>query len=215
MKIRCISTGTVLISFAFCASGVLLGLFALGLYPGGSVFARQNQSASIGDAEENVAMLQVMPTREVSSMPVVSVTSLEDNGHIDMAALDMHPMPASLGSAAPFKNTTPDGAAIGTGNAFLGITHEIVNQNTANAFGTLSSGWTAGESVQFYLNGSLAGTFVASAGGSLAVGISTGSGFGYITVDEIDWRSPPRCFDRSIFAGCHRCASRDQYLGRR
>src|SRR5438128_821576 len=146
MRIRSISTGTVLISFAFCASVLLLGLFAFALYPGGSVFARQNQSASIGDAEENVAMLQAMPAREVSRMPVVSVTPLVDNGQIDMGALDMHPMPASLESGASFKNTTPDGAAIGTGKAFLGITHEIVNQNTANAFATLSSGWTAGES---------------------------------------------------------------------
>ena len=39
--------------------------------------------------------------------------------------------------------------------------------------------------MQFYVNGVLAATFVASADGTVAVGINTGAGFGYITFEEI------------------------------
>ncbi len=74
---------------------------------------------------------------------------------------------------------------MGTGKAFLGITHEVVNQSTTGAFGTLSSGWIPAESVQFYANGSLLGTFAASADGTVAVGLNTGTGFGYIAIEEI------------------------------
>src|SRR6266487_737980 len=73
---------------------------------------------------------------------------------------------------------------MGTGKAFMGITHEVVNQSTTNGFGTLSSGWIPAESVQFYANGSLLGTFAANADGVLSVGITTGTGFGYITIEE-------------------------------
>ena len=73
---------------------------------------------------------------------------------------------------------------MGTGNAFLGITHEVVQQSTTNAFGTLSSGWTPTEGVQFFLNGALAGTFAANATGHVAVGINTGAGFGFITIEQ-------------------------------
>ena len=71
----------------------------------------------------------------------------------------------------------------------MGITHEVVNQSTTNAFGTLSSGWIPAESVQFYANGTLLGTFAANADGVLSVGITTGVGFGYIIIEEkgISW----------------------------
>ena len=153
-----------LIGFAFCAIGVFLALLAFALYPGGNAFARQNQSSA------------------PPSAPGVSITSLEDDGIVDMAALGIYPTEVPVTS--PGTPSSPDGAAVGLANAFLGISHEIVNHNTTGAFGTLSSGWTPAESVQFYLNGSLAGTFAASANGAVAVGVNTGAGFGYIKVDE-------------------------------
>src|SRR5204863_1162668 len=80
---------------------------------------------------------------------------------------------------------SPEGAAMGTGKAFMGITHEVANASTTAAFGILASGWIAGESVQVYLNGVLATTLAANAEGVLAIGISTGAGFGYVTAEEI------------------------------
>ena len=128
-------------------------------------------------AQERVPVFEARVTGDSArSAQGVTVTNLEDNGNIDMASLDIHALPATIplrGSSAP---SGRDGAAMGTGKAYLGITHEIVNQSTTNAFGTLSSGWTLGESVQFYLNGALAATFAASANGTVAVGISTGAG---------------------------------------
>ena len=167
----------VLIGFALCLTGVFLALFA---------FARQEQSSVPEVAQENVAVLKATPFQELTSAPVVSITALEDDGHIDMAALNIHPRSAPLVPRRSAGAGSMDGAAIGTGKAFLGITHEIVNQNVTDAFGILSSGWTLGESVQVYLNGSLALTATASATtGTVAVGVNTSAGFGYITVEQI------------------------------
>jgi hypothetical protein len=172
----------VLTSFAFCAIGVLLALLAFALYPGGDAFARQDQPNAPGVAQENIAVLEATLTQEAAIEPVVSITSMEDNGNIDMASLNINPLPAQLASRGP---PSPDGAAVGIANAFLSISHEIVNQSTTNAFGILSSGWTLGESVEVYLNGSLALTAIASASGTVAVGVNTSTGFGFITVDQI------------------------------
>src|SRR5207244_8142787 len=104
-----------------------------------------------------------------------SIENMEGDGHIDLGALNIHPTSVPLfrfhgSSEVP----APEGAAMGTGKAFMGITHEVVNQSTTNAFGTLSSGWIPAESVQFYANGTLLGTFAANADGVLSVGITTG-----------------------------------------
>ena len=112
-------------------------------------------------------------------MRVGSITPIEFDGVIDLAALDIHPATAPLpASCVIFWGAgSPESAAMGTGKAFMGITHEFVNPNTPNAFGTLSSGWTPGESVQLYLNGVLAGTSVANADGVVAIGVNTGARF--------------------------------------
>ncbi len=174
-----------LISFAFCAIGVFLTLLAFALYPGATALARQDKPDVA--AQSDVLSLQGRLTNESNLPPlsVIDMSSMPDNGHVDMAALDIHPAPAPLPLRHISGGPAPDGAAVGTSNAFLGITTEIVNQSTTNAFGTLASGFTPAESVQFWLNGVLAGTFAASANGTVAVGINTGAGFGFITVDEI------------------------------
>src|SRR5262249_33993149 len=64
-------------------------------------------------------------------------------------------------------------------------THEFVSQNTQNAFGVLSSGWTPGETVQHYFKGVLSGMSVANAEGVVAIKVNTGSGFGYFTIEQI------------------------------
>ena len=116
-----------------------------------------------------------------------TIWQVEGDHLLDLAELDIHPVAAPLPLRALSSGDagSPEGAAMGTGKAFLGITHEVVNQSTTGAFGTLSSGWTPAESVQIYLNGALAATFAASADGTVAVGINTGAGFGYITIEEI------------------------------
>src|SRR5207247_3199479 len=121
----------------------------------------------------------------LAAVPAVgTIENMEGDGVIDLAALNIHPtaVPVFLhgSSEAPILG----GAAMSSGKAFLGITHEVVNQNTAAAFGTLSSGWSPMESVQFYINGVLAATYATNADGHLAIIISTGAGFGYVTIDQ-------------------------------
>ena len=82
--------------------------------------------------------------------------------------------------------------AVGKGFATLGITHNLVNQRTPSAFGVVSSGWIPAENVQFLLNGVVALTSPSSAEGRLAVGVSTGVGFGYLLVEEIGVTSGKR-----------------------
>ena len=147
----------VLIGFSFCLLGLVLALMAFTASPGGSLQAQgPDQIQSIGP--DNILVLDAIPTQETSAPTKAgaTITQAEESGHIDMGALGIYPTRAPLAPRI-------DGGAMGIGNAFLGITHEVVNQSTPNAFGTLSSGWTLSEPVQFFLNGVLAGTFSASA----------------------------------------------------
>ena len=168
-----------LTGFAFCAIGVLLALL---------VFARPNQlvetqNQSVG--QQSIPTFVGIRSPEPSGVPAVgTIENMEGDGLIDLAALNIHPTSVPVFLHGSSKAPIPGGAAMSTGKAFLGMTHEVVNQNTTAAFGTLSSGWSPMESVQFYINGVLAATFAANADGVFAVGISTGAGFGYVTIDQ-------------------------------
>ena len=168
-----------LTGFAFCAIGVLLALL---------VFARPNQ---LGETQNQSVGEQSIPTfvgiksPEPAGVPAVgTIQNMEGDGLIDLAALNIHPTSVPVFLHGSSGATMPGGAAMSPGKAFLGITHQVVNQNTTAAFGTLSSGWSPMESVQFYINGVLAATFAANVDGVVAVGISTGAGFGYVTIDQ-------------------------------
>ncbi len=176
-------TPRFLTGFALCSAGVFLALL---------VFAHPNQVAEL----QNKSVVQqsvptfpgvALPAPKHAGAPIGTIKSAEDAGVIDMAALDIHPAAAQLPlrALASGAASSPESAAMGKGKALLGITNEVVNQNTSGAFGVLSSGWTPGESVQVYLGGVLAATFAANADGRLSFGVNTGAGFGYITVEEI------------------------------
>src|SRR5438094_4678942 len=172
-----------LTGFAFCAIGVFLAML---------IFARPNKP--VGQQTHSVAQ-QNIPTFNAVALPAPkdAITSkgttrpVEGDYLIDMAALDIHPAaaPLPIRALAVGNAGSQEGAAMDTGKAFRGITHEVANASTTAAFGVLTSGWIAGESVQVYLNGVLATTLAANAEGVLAIGISTGAGFGYVTAEEI------------------------------
>ncbi len=168
-----------LTGFALCAIGVLLALL---------VFARPNQlveTQNQSGGQQSIPTFVGIKSPEPSSVPAVgTIENMEGDGLIDLAALNIHPTSVPVFLHGSSKAPIPGGAAMSTGKAFLGMTHEVVNQNTTAAFGTLSSGWSPMESVQFYINGVLAATFAANADGVFAVGISTGAGFGYVTIDQ-------------------------------
>src|SRR5437762_2654307 len=168
-----------LTGFAFCAIGVLLALL---------VFARPNQlverqNQSVG--QQSIPTFVGIRSPEPSGVPAVgTIENMEGDGLIDLAALDIHPTSVPVFLHGSSKAPILAGAGMSSVKAFLSITHEVVNQNTPAAFGTLNSGWSPMESVQFYINGVLAATFAANADGVLAIGISTGEGFGYVTIDQ-------------------------------
>ncbi len=121
------------------------------------------------------------PEKAVANTQYV-ITELQDSGTVDMASLQIRP------TALPMEHVTRQSKAstVGRGKAYLALSHDLVKESTTNAFGTLATDFTPNESVQFYLNGTLASTFVANAtGGYVAVGINTGAGAGYLTIDEI------------------------------
>ena len=164
---------------------------------------RQRSSATVkpgsspGDAQDaatkpasqpgqtKVTQFQARPSPPTPNATGASITPIEESGQIDMGKLDIHPLPAPLTSRRPSRDLSPLVAAVGRGSAFMSVSTNIVNQNTANAFSTVSSNWIPGESVQYYISGSLAGTFTADGSGRIAVLISTNAGFGYITIDNI------------------------------
>ncbi len=116
-------------------------------------------------------------TEQSPGEPDVFVANLEPAGNLDMGALGIKPVWAPQAVV-----TSPDGAVMGLNAAWTNVTSDIVNQSVAGAFATLSYGFTPGESVQYFLNGTLANTFTAGATyGYVGVG-GTGAGFGFITV---------------------------------
>src|SRR5437764_15133353 len=88
-------TPRVLISLAFCATGVLLTLLAFALYPGGNAFARQDQSSLQAPAPQN---LQVPNSTFSHAQAPVSVQAaiVED---ADLPAPGSAPLPP--GAEAP------------------------------------------------------------------------------------------------------------------
>jgi hypothetical protein len=172
-----------LTGFSLSSIGVFLALLVFA-HPNQTV-AQQNRSVAQQSIPSFVGV--ALPAPKHAAVPVGTLTPVEGDYLIDLAALDIHPtqVPVPLRVALGVAGR-PEGAAMGTGNALMGITHEVVNHSTANAFGVLSSGWTAGESVQVYVNGVLTLTLPASTpDGAFALGINTGAGFGYLTIEEI------------------------------
>src|ERR1051325_1864544 len=160
-------------------------LFASGFTLGPEADVSLHRSAL---SSANIDLLEAtMSLQEAPDAPPVSMIPLQENGNVDMPALGVHPLPAPLALHESSGVPGPDGSAMGTGKAFMSITNEVVNQSTNNAFGVLSTGWSPGESVQFYLNGTLSNTFVSSSQGGLGylgISVNTGAGFGYITIEE-------------------------------
>jgi hypothetical protein len=173
-----------LTGFAFCSIGLFLALL---------VFARPNKPVE----QQNKSLTQqsiptfvgvALPAPKHEPVRVSSIRPMEVDGVIDLAVLGIHPATAPLPlRALPRGSSSPEGAAMGTGKAFMGITHEVVPPNTDNAFGAVSSGWTPGETVQLYIDGVLAGTRAANQDGVVGVGFNSGAGagFGYTTIEEI------------------------------
>jgi len=175
-------TPRFLTGFVCCSIGLFLALLA---------FARPNepveqQNKSLVEQKVPAFAGVALPAPKRSSVPVGSIKPIEIVDIIDLAVLGIHPatrpLPHRASSANPM---TPESAALGTGRAFMGTTHEFVNPNTPNAFAVLSSGWIPGETVQHYVRGVLTGMSVANADGVVAINVNTGSGFGYLDIEQI------------------------------
>src|SRR5882724_4149659 len=148
-----------LTGFVFCSIGLFLAVL---------VFARPNkpveqQNKSLAEQRVPAFVGVALPASKHPSVPIVSIKPMVGYDLIDLAVLGIHPATAPLSHRALSSGdaSRPESAAMGTGKAFMGISHDVVNPNTPKAFGALSSGWTPGETVQTYFNGVLAATFVA------------------------------------------------------
>ena len=78
----------VLISFAFCAIGAMLALFAFALYPGATALARQNQPQPDPQAlaQDSITMPDGTLTEQLPSEPAISNAPTVESGAIEKAA---------------------------------------------------------------------------------------------------------------------------------
>ena len=182
-----------LIGFAFCTIGVLLALVSFALYPGGNALAKEKQSGVPELPQGTVQVLQAIPAQHPPADEAVSgsqdrVVQLPENGSVDLGALGVKPLPFPL--SRPLSSGDPDSGVMGTGKAFMQISNDIVNQSVPSAFAVLSTGWQPGENVQGYVNGTLNFTFASGSFGAgtpigyLGVTFTTGSGYGYLQIEE-------------------------------
>jgi hypothetical protein len=110
----------------------------------------------------------------------IAIAQVETDHVVDVGALGIRPAAKPL----PMSHR-PLGTVVGVGNATVAAAPEIAQPSTTAAIGTIAGNFIPAESVQYYLNGSLAGTFAANADGVVAVGLNTGAGAGYLTVEEL------------------------------
>jgi hypothetical protein len=190
-----------------CVSALLL---AVAMWPAGVSGAVPGAPAPHAGLLQTDGMIPFVQADPLQAAPpgerLPQITVLDVPGYnLDMTELGLRPLPQPLpfdraapnnvpGSAVNLLRLTigPDGGAIGTQNAYMIASPDVVSQSTASAIGTVLSSFTPGESVQYYVNGSLASTLTASSTGRVGVSINTGAGQGYITFEGIGLTSGKR-----------------------
>ena len=118
----------------------------------------------------------------------MTFTPLTNAHEIDLTRAGIMPIPFNM----PWLRPAPDGAVVGNANAYMATTADVVPPSTTRAVGTLFSGFAPGETINYFLNGALAATFVADTNGRLGVFLNSNAGQGIITVDGIGQTSGKR-----------------------
>ena len=161
------------------------------------VAAAPAHSASVpaGNRVDHASGMSLVKTFQLTSRNVtdnkpeaMTFTPLTNAHEIDLTRAGIMPIPFNM----PWLRPAPDGAVIGTANAYMATTADVVPPSVTRAVGTLFSGFAPGETVNYYLNGVLATTFIADANGRLGVFLNSGAGQGFITVDGIGQTSGKR-----------------------
>jgi len=152
-----------------------------------SVPARNDASRTSGMGR--VKDFQLTSASVSHSNPLTMTFSALSNVHeIDLTRAGIMPIPFNM----PALLKMPDGAIVGSQNAYMATTADVVPPSTTRAVGTLFSGFAPGENVNYFLNGTLAATFVADANGRVGVFLNSGAGQGFITIDGIGQTSGKR-----------------------
>ena len=94
---------------------------------------------------------------------------------VDLAKVGVQPTPYI---------PAPEGAALGSSNAYMAVSPDVSGFGTS-VIGTISSSFTPGESVNYSLNGGPPSTFAADVNGRLAVSITVSSGEGFIVAEAV------------------------------
>src|SRR6476620_4491893 len=129
------------------------------------------------------------PTVSHGNRPTMTFSPLSNVHEIDLTRAGIMPIPFNM----PALLHMPDGAIVGSANAYMATTADVVPPSTAASIvGTLFSGFAPGETINYYANGSLLTTFIADANGRLGVRLGNLTGQGFITIDGIGQTSGKR-----------------------
>src|SRR5216117_1008952 len=136
---------------------ILLAFTAMAALPF-ALAQRQNsvkQSFDIPSAKESgISTVKAFPLRAPGashdSVRGVRLTQVAGEHTIDLGKLGIHP------AARP---PEPMSGAVGTYNAYMGVSPDVVAQSCTSCIGTLLSSFTPAESVDYYINGVFAATF--------------------------------------------------------
>jgi hypothetical protein len=177
----------LLLLMATLISLVLAGVASAGM-PAGVVTGLPGQ-AKLQQAQVPVIQVTTAADPRADSAAGATITNIDvsEEHVLDMGKLGLRPI-----QGTPPMLPRPNGGAIGTQNAYMVASPDVVSQSTASALGTLLSGFTPGENIFYFLNAAQVATFTADTNGRLAVGISTAAGQGFLTFEGVGQTSGKR-----------------------
>ena len=133
------------------------------------------------------------PSGSHRNPPTMTFSPFSNVHEIDLTRAGIMPIPFDMPALRNMPDgAMPDGAIVGSQNAYMATSADVVPLNTTRAEAVLFSGFTPGENVNVFFNGLSQGMFATDTNGRLGFFLNTMALEGVVTVDGIGQTSGKR-----------------------
>jgi len=154
-----------------CAALLLVGLLGREVAAPATAQIQSTQAVPVFQAQVGPPPPFAAAPVAIAGAPVAGADSVIDLGRLGISG--------ATGAAPP---ALPATGAIGTSNAYLSLSPDLIPVSTTVAVGIVGSGFTAAELVDIYANGALITTLTADGNGRVTLGLGTLAGTGDLTI---------------------------------